>query len=391
MDTIAEIKSRMSITGLISKLGLEMNAAGFVPSIYKVKDKVPSMMIYPDQNRYWCYATSNGGDVINLYQDYYKLDAATARKELAQMCGVDVETENVKREQPVEKSFSEQIGDLNRERELLFKCFSKHEKYVYDEFRGKSEFDTENEAHRAALREVIKTRLHTNQEIFKDLYNYCQQYKSKEIFHYLTEVRKLPIETLDKFKTFTINNVFQVRNHLKKKFEMGDLKRSGLFNKKGNFIFYNHRLIIPYLFKNEPIYLRGRYFDQQNNYSSEGFKYLGLVNDALDLNRTKRFFNNDIVRDLFTGERLYITEGEFDAMAIDAMNRNAIAVPGAGNLPGDKYFIPLLHLEVSLCMDSDEAGNLLKDRLLQIFSGYNKYPGIKKIPTKDANEFLMSA
>ena len=398
MYSIEEIKQRLTIAELLNRMGLSANGSGFINSIYK-EDKTPSMKIYFDENRYWCFATNNGGDIITFYQDYYRVDVAQAIKELAELAGIDPNASgNAIPPAPPKQTFQEEIGRLNNLQDQLKTSLTEYELELYEETYYKNEYPDANEAFRASLRAVQKERLSSNLKIFQEFYNYCQNNINEPAFKYLLKDRSFELDTITKFKICTIKNYFQLNNHLKKTFSIGELQRAGLFSEKGNLIFASHLLVIPYLYNGNIVYLRGRYFDKDNNadvskadtsYSTN--KYMGLRNDKVDLNRTKRFFNYDVVRTMLKGERLYLVEGEFDAMAITQLGGNALAIPGAGNIPEDKYFIPLLEFDIILCMDSDEAGSGLKERLINIFSSYNKKVKSKILPTKDANDFLAGA
>lgn len=391
MDLIQQIKERLSISELVNLLGMEVNGSGFAYSIYK-QEKTPSMKINFDRNFYWCFATHQGGDIINLYEDFYRLDTSRAIKELAGLAGIDAsKTSNVKRERGEQKSFSEEVGDLNRKREQLFADLSEYEKSIYEDVFYKNEYRDESEAHRASVRAVCSQRLAVNREIFTEIYNYTHTYWCKEGYDYLLHERKISIETLTKFKIMVINNYYQLNNHLKKKYRTSDLLRAGLLsNEKKNLIFYKHRILIPYLHNENIVYLRGRYFDQDNNAKTDSNKYMGIKNDQLDLNRSKRFFNNDIIKRMTKGTKLFITEGEFDAMAMDSLGYKAIAIAGAGNIPEKKYFIPLLDFEIVVCKDNDEAGDGLLNNLANIFAEYDKDIKQKIFPTKDVNDFVVA-
>ncbi len=377
MPVIDEIKNRISIEYLLSRMNLKANNSGFVSSIYR-EEKTPSMKIYFDNNSYYCFATSKGGDVINLYEDYYRTDRPTAVKELAQLAGIS-EANNAPQREPMPPL------SQKKEKTDLSETLTDYEKSLYEETFYKRDYNSKNEAKRAALRAVKLSRLVNNTEIFKEFLCYVQERGNKEALKYLTKERGLELELIRRFKITAIDNYFEVNNHMRKKFDMELLQKSGLFNAKGNLRFASHKIIIPYLWKNEPIYLRGRLFD---NDAENVSKYLGLGDDKLNLNCTKRFFNLDVTRTMFEGEKLFITEGEFDAIAVTQLGHNAIAIPGVGNMPKEEDFKKLIKFEIIICIDSDEAGNGLKVRLFEIFGKLHKNILIKTIPTKDVNDFL---
>ncbi len=376
MTIIDKIKNRISISYLLSRMNLVPTGSGFVFSIYR-EEKTPSMKIYFDNNSYYCFATSQGGDVINLYEDYYRTDRPTAVKELAQLAGIS--DNNAPQREPMPPL------PQKKEKTDLSETLTDYEKSLYEETFYKRDYDSKNEANRAALRAVKLSRLVNNTEIFKEFLSYAREKENKEALEYLTKERGLELELIRKFKITAIDNYFEVNNHMKKKFDMELLQKSGLFNAKENLRFAIHKIIIPYLWKNEPIYLRGRLFDRNAENVS---KYLGLGDDKLNLNYTKRFFNLDVIRTMFEGEKLFITEGEFDTIAVTQLGYNAIAIPGVANMPRGEDFKKLTKFQIVLCTDNDEAGNGLKGRLFEVFEKLDKRIFVKVIPTKDVNEFV---
>jgi len=404
MDYVAEIKNRLGIDFILQRIGLVKNKSGFVSSIYRPgADRTPSMHIKSKQNTYFCYSTNQGGDIIQLWQDYYGIDFKQALKELCELAGIKYDAAIGDTIKPTPRRFEQKFEDiLNKpaiesmdpeELEDYYTNLGNALEYNNDEMievKSKRWF-TIREIEEEILNGIRKDRMRRNVHVFSELYDYCR----KEGFNntatdYLTKVRKLPEEILQRHMVFSIDNYNQVSNHMKKIFRLPQLKRSGLFNDKGNLVFFKHRIIIPYIWQGWIVYLRARYFDENNNHQCEGSKYIGLHNDGLGVNTAKRFYNDRCTEKMFQGEHLYITEGEFDAMALDSLGFNAIAIPGVGNLPRSSKFKKLLKFEIFLCSDNDVAGSELQKRLIGIFKGFNKPVTLKIIPNKDINDFVAA-
>ncbi len=382
MSVIDEIKYRLKIMDITSRLGYRAVKNGkhfFISSIYKA-DKTPSLCLYPDTNMFKCYATDKGGDLIQFYQDACRIEKSQAIKELAEIAGIT--NDNIqfsKKAEPesssgnIQKSYSEDIT----------KDMTEDEKEIYFERLGIA-------GEKEALHSVKKYRLIKNTNVYTELYNYClRQDLSKEAFDYLTVSRMLPLSSLIKFKVFFIRDYYSANNHMKKMFTLEQLQKSGLYNQKGNLIFFQHRIIISYLHNGQIVYLRGRYFDQQNNYKTDRNKYIGLGNDLLGLNGTKRFFNTDVLKTMLPGEKLYLVEGEFDAIALETIGFNTLCIPGAGNMPSVDKFKRLLDFNITVCGDNDEAGKGLIEKLTKVFEHYKKDFSIKELGQKDINDFLV--
>src|ERR1035437_2631527 len=298
MDVVDLIKSTVLIKDICYKEGIEINRSGFILSIYK-HEKTPSMKIYPD-NTFKDYSTGESGSVIDFYMSLYKTDIATAIKELKIMAGID------------EGAFINHTVNTIKQKFIQDPTISMNdeEKEVYSERLGITG------SHSMALKEIKMNRLNRNSEIFTEFQNYCYYLGSDtEAYLYLTDNRKIDIDTLKRFGVFTIKNYYETNNHLKKEFRLSELQQSGLYNIKedqtGNLIFFQHTIIIPYYFKNKIVYMRGRYFFNGSSKITQGsMKYLGLRNDGLNLNSPKRFYN---WKELNPGETVYLTEGEFDS------------------------------------------------------------------------------
>lgn len=412
MDHVAEIKSKIKIDQLATEhLGLTLHRRGkriFVCSIYK-EDKNPSMLLDVENDKFHDFSSGNGGDTIDLYKDYYHLDFKQALQDLCRILGIEYKagqssTPSEKplpgkaSEKPLVKAFTSALMDSLTAVEKAF-----FEVQIM-KLMGHGLTDVVEHSDRLlndarAIESVIKKtlqlkRLEANKEVFTELFYYCRMKgQDQSALLYLIEVRKIPAEMIKKFKLFTIANYNEVNNHMKKTFPMEQLQKSGLFNRKpdgsGNLVFFQHRIIIPYLHNGEIVYLRGRYYDNNNNSKTNNNKYIGLGNDGLSLNGTKRFFNTDVLKNMLRGEKLYVVEGEFDAIILESMGFNALCIPGAGNMPEEVKFRRLAPFDVILCVDNDPAGNELQTKLIGIFKRMNKSIKIKKLDTKDINDFVV--
>jgi DNA primase len=386
MNELEEIKKRVKISDICRKQGLQLIKRGknYVALCPFHNEKTASFNIDDDENFYKCFGCQSGGDVIEFYKNYFKLDYATAIKELKVLASID-SNRTIERKNIPSQNYSSSIPDINK----IKACLSEDELYLFDERLGMSDNEEERSINEA-LKAVREMRLEKNKEIFFEFYYYCLTNfgKSDSFRNYLINERRLSELTIEKFELFYIGNYSQVNNHLKKNFSIGDLQRAGLYNDKGNLMFYNHRIIIPYKWKNEITYLRSRYFDEDANFNTDQNKYLGLKNDALNLNTPKRFFNSDVLFGLVDGRHLYITEGEFDCMLFNELGYLAIAIPGVGNIPSDKWLKKLLRFKVILCLDNDEAGKQLEEKLFKIFEGFGKEIYSKTIDAKDPTELV---
>jgi DNA primase len=398
MDKISEIKNIIDFNYLLNRMGIEVNSGGFIKSIYK-EERTPSLKINFNENYFKCFATGNGGDVISFYQDYYNVDTGTAIKELADIAGISNDPAVQREKASVERKISFRQWLSKR----LLEDLSEDESYGFFERLGIMNVDLDKEVaadHAVgafksifinAIQPIKMNRIIENSKVFEELISYCKFHQSDDALRYLVEERKLSFNVLRAFKIVTFDNYFQVNNHMKKEFELKVLQRSGLFNDKGNMVFYHHHILLPYLYNGKAVYVRGRYY-KDGSAKTDEIKYLGVRNDAVDVNTPKRFFNIDVLNSMQPGERIYIVEGEFDVVALSGLSPtyNVIGVPGVGNLPSRAMLDRLLPFEIIICVDNDEAGKGLMNELTKYYHSKDKEVIQKTIDTKDINEFVAA-
>jgi|GEM_PF-3680535 len=83
------IKKQLNIFDLVEKLNLYPSKSGYIFSIYK-EERTPSLLLYRDTNSFYCFATGKGGDLIDFYMDYYKVDFKTAIIGLSKMISLNI-------------------------------------------------------------------------------------------------------------------------------------------------------------------------------------------------------------------------------------------------------------------------------------------------------------
>jgi len=373
---IDEIKSRLSMRDIVTALGIEVNRSGFAHSIYK-REKTPSLKFNFAENYFKDFSTGEGGDQIKFYQDFYKLDMDQTIKDLIKLARIEPGK--------FEKRENIAVEEKKENRSGLINALSKPELQLYESILS-------SKGEEEAVRVIRLNRMEMNSVIYNDLYNYCTARPNKKAIAYLNN-RGLSDVTINRFKIFTIDNYFEVNNHLKKEFSNSELTRAGLISDKGNLIFFNHRIMIPYLYKNTIVYLRGRYFDQDNQTVKEAMmKYLGIKNDAVNVNGSRRFYNIDTLKSCHEGRELYITEGEFDTMMIEQNMFPSVAIPGAGNTPNEGQLNKLLPYKLLVVADNDEAGMRLLQGLKLHFSKHNKIINRVELPSnsKDVSDWYMA-
>ena len=93
MDSVAEIKSRLSIVDVVSQY-CQLKKAGrnFKACCPFHSEKTPSFIISPERQFAWCYGCQTGGDIFKIVQLLEGVDFKESLKILADKAGVELST-----------------------------------------------------------------------------------------------------------------------------------------------------------------------------------------------------------------------------------------------------------------------------------------------------------
>lgn len=93
MDSVAEIKSRLSIVDVVSQY-CQLKKAGrnFKALCPFHSEKTPSFIISPERQFAWCYGCQTGGDIFKIVQLLEGVDFKESLKILAEKAGVELPT-----------------------------------------------------------------------------------------------------------------------------------------------------------------------------------------------------------------------------------------------------------------------------------------------------------
>lgn len=126
---IEEIKSKVNIYDLVSQyVALKRSGSSFKGLSPFTVEKTPSFFVYPDKGFYYCFSTSQGGDVIKFVQTKESLNFPEALEFLANRFGITLEYEQNSGEYSKRsQSLRKQIFDINADaaqwfNEMFFKA-----------------------------------------------------------------------------------------------------------------------------------------------------------------------------------------------------------------------------------------------------------------------------
>ncbi len=106
-DSVQQIKDRLSILDVISPY-VELHRAGknFKGKSPFTAEKTPSFYVSPDRGMYYCFSTSQGGDMFTFVQAMEGVDFKEALKILAQKAGVELVAEDPKKKTERERWYA---------------------------------------------------------------------------------------------------------------------------------------------------------------------------------------------------------------------------------------------------------------------------------------------
>ncbi|GAB3259840.1 hypothetical protein GCM10027347_23730 [Larkinella harenae] len=348
MDLLAQTRA-IDIIRVVTDLGYELRENRKLVCPFHF-EKTPSLVVYPQNNSYHCFGCGKHGDVIHFYAGVAGLDYTAAMHELAFNYLPDYKPELYKR------------GHLNK-------------------IQAASGVPVEKTALPTDTKTYEYKPVHS--DIYEDFQRICSLQSvgaiKKEAEQYLAG-RGFSDSTLRKFRIFTVVDYQAVQSHLRNTYGLLDLQESGLFNEKGNLIFYRHPIIIPYYRKNRILFLQGRVIGSPTDTVS---RYQFLSGVPVEL------FNADVLDVLKTGQTLYVTEGAFDCMTLMQQGMPAVSL-GSATMLKKEWMKLFRRFEVCFYFDNDAAGQKAAREFGEIFSQYGVSTRIKTVKEgyKDVNDYF---
>ena len=318
MDQVQQIRDKIDIVSLISEyLPLKKMGRNFKTPCPFHTEKTPSFVVSPERQIWHCFGCQKGGDAYTFLMEYENLEFPEALRILAKKTGIQIEEySGIKSETSSKK---EKIYNLNRK----------------------------------AL----------------DFYHYIltSHNAGKKALDYLLK-RGVKKETINTFKLgFAPGNNRALSDYLisKKGYKKEDLLDAGLstYRNGGIFDFFVNRIIFP-LFdhRDNVIGFSGRILD-----SRQVSKYVN-TRETLVYHKGEVFFGLNIAKEKIKKEnQAIILEGEFDVISCFQEGiTNTVAVKGTALTESQVNLISRFTQKVTLCFDSDAAGQDAIKRSLSV-------------------------
>ena len=307
-DSVERIKERLSIVDVVSSY-VELHQAGknFKGKSPFTNERTPSFYVSPDRGMYYCFSSSQGGDIFTFIQKMEGVDFKEALKILAAKAGVELVAED-----PKKKSERDKLYDALEEATRFF-----------EEYRHKSE----------------------------------------EVLPYLTD-RGVTAETIAKWRIGYAPGPPQygwreLKEHLESKgFTKHELLKAGLIKGadggKEPYDLFRDRIMFPICDANgKVVAFSGRILSKD----SEAPKYVNSPETEL-FNKSEILFGYDKAKQGIRHlDFSLVVEGQFDVvLSHQAGYTNTVAVSGTALTPHHVMLLQRLSNRVVLALDADKAG-----------------------------------
>jgi DNA primase len=174
----------------------------------------------------------------------------------------------------------------------------------------------------------------------------------------------------------------EVQKALLNRIPLEELQAVGLFNERGNFRLWKHRLVLPFWLSGQVYGLQARNIDWRG--PGDGPKELLIGSPVLP-------FHTDGL--LEPGGEVFIAEGAMDTLSLLEVGLNAVGIPGASGFK--REWVRLFDgFAVILALDNDPAGREGAQEILNHFAAAGRpRPRVLSLPEgcKDVNDFLRAS
>jgi len=186
---------------------------------------------------------------------------------------------------------------------------------------------------------------------------------SEEAKHFLFEQRMYSPEAVTQLKIVSLgDNIADLLRNLEHTFGRERCQKSGFLWSNGSFAFCYDApcLLFPFYTTEGLLYsIQSRYLG--DNPKITRFRFPKDVRQGI--------FNAPILKTVASNERLYVSEGITDCMALLSSGKKAVAFPGAGIYHTEDVLL-LTNKSLYMYPDNDEAGTRLYNKLNEILQPY---------------------
>ena len=115
-SSIEELKARVNIYDVVSAyVSLKKSGSSYKGLSPFTTEKTPSFFVHPDKNYYYCFSTSQGGDIISFIRMKENLSFSEAVEFLANKFNIKLEYEAGGKSDGAPSSLRKQIYDIHED------------------------------------------------------------------------------------------------------------------------------------------------------------------------------------------------------------------------------------------------------------------------------------
>lgn len=342
-ETIERIKSQVNIVDVISHyIDVQKKGSNYVAICPFHNDSNPSMMISTSKQIFKCFVCGAAGDCFGFVRQYEKISFVAAVKKVCEICHIDEPEVNSYREIKRIRKNEDELKALEK--------LSKYYEYMLVTAGGKPALDY---LHSRNLSDDIIKRFNIG---------YAPEDSTKSI-DYLRKKEKISVEVLEK---------------------AGIISRdSSSFSDK-----YHDRVIFPLSnISGDIVGFSGRRY-KANDQSA---KYMNSSESEV-FKKSELLYNfNNAKESIRKSKYVYVVEGFMDAIALYRAGISAVVgLMGTAFTSKHVELFAKLNVEIRLCLDSDEPGQMATEKCLSALSGQNIIVKVVKPLSdgKDPDEYL---
>ena len=318
--------NELPIEEVANRLGIEVRRHKAL--CFKHDDHNPSITFSINKNIYKCWVCGGGGGPIKLVQDKEELNFQEACIWLGQKFNVwwpEGNNRNFPQRTPIKIHSTK-----HKEKTMIF-----------------------------------------NKEVYTWLVNNATLLEPAKIF--LFKERHLDEEVVKKLRIGSVINSLNMVDALVKRFGEDICLKTGLVRRSNYglyFYFYTPCLLFPY-------------YDMDGSLIGVQSRYLG-TNEKVPRfqfisSQKTRLYNLPILNSLGRGDKLYISEGITDCLALLSDGLNAVAIPSATILPLEDLIL-LKNYELHMYPDQDEAGQKAFMALRRFYINHYSMVSVEVLP-----------
>lgn len=220
---------------------------------------------------------------------------------------------------------------------------------------------------------MVEQKYKSDSELYEGLIEHLYAQGRGEAVDSFLKDRGFTEETLSRYMIAGIKDLADTKKFLEETYGKTRLVNAGLFG-KGGFVFSNHSVILPVVSGGRIVAVRGR------NLTGNAPKYLQAVGIPLPI------WNADELSDT-----VYLTEGEFDAMALSQLGVVAYGICGTNGFK-DEFKKHFENKDVILAFDNDDAGKKATKEVAEKLKETANTISTVEIPEgmKDMNECMRA-